>query len=545
MNLLINTYCSKKSLIMAFSHLSMDTESYQLFLSNTENEKQLVNPNISSAGSFEILLDRTIDLSPLLYMKSTNAEVAVSHLSLSNLPLCVSRDEEIKVRVHIPTAIAKANRFYSPHYTETKVNQQYHRLPLNNLITAEPDTLLAFLNRETLIPYIHFVLRSLLQVVLDDNVFDEDETYFLSREDIKLLNRYINISLYTRNILHNFLHKKLGHENYEIGDRIIYSKDCENYTLRKEESMLQKSKALLPTNQRPATRGSHDHVIDLALFHGKVLENIPDTQDSPKQAIETDYENYLTTVGVIKHVIPNDPSSPLKDTTVTSLESLIRANKALIVQAMKLHDILELLVQKIDSRKKNNPVTDHLAMMSINDATGKLKVDFTKATTYLLNNGCSVRIIFPPKLSHVLGSDTSLTIGPIRGEHPLALTPDQDVLTNTIFNGEQTTFFPLRPLPKMYHLLTNIIVAPTCNLWLKDTPFETCNIIHSTPIDDASISNQFVCKQDDSLCYHRLNTRLLTRIQFHIVDDEMKPVSFAPRCHIRIGLNVRPTCTNQ
>ena len=83
---------------MALSHLSMETESYQIFLSNVENEKNLVNPNISSAGSFELLLDRAIDLSPLLYMKSTNAEVAISHLSLTALPLTVSKDEEIKVQ---------------------------------------------------------------------------------------------------------------------------------------------------------------------------------------------------------------------------------------------------------------------------------------------------------------------------------------------------------------------------------------------------------------------------------------------------------------
>ena len=80
---------------MAFSHLSMETESYQLFLSNSDNENNLSNPNISSAGSFELVLDRTIDLSPLLYMKSTNAEIAISHLSLTNLPLTVTKDEEI------------------------------------------------------------------------------------------------------------------------------------------------------------------------------------------------------------------------------------------------------------------------------------------------------------------------------------------------------------------------------------------------------------------------------------------------------------------
>ena len=96
---------------MAFSHLSMETESYQLFLSNSDNENNLSNPNISSAGSFELVLDRTIDLSPLLYMKSTNAEIAISHLSLTNLPLTVTKDEEIKVQVNIPSALAGAGDF--------------------------------------------------------------------------------------------------------------------------------------------------------------------------------------------------------------------------------------------------------------------------------------------------------------------------------------------------------------------------------------------------------------------------------------------------
>ena len=527
---------------MAFSHLSMETESYQLFLSNSDNENNLSNPNISSAGSFELVLDRTIDLSPLLYMKSTNAEIAISHLSLTNLPLTVTKDEEIKVQVNIPSALAGGNRFYSAFYTENKLNKQFHRLPLKDLITSESDTLLTFLNRETLIPYIHFVLRSMLQIVLDDNVFSPEDTHFLTRDDIKLLNRYINISIFTRNVLYEFLNKKLGKTGYQLDDHITYSKDCDNYTLRKEESLLLKSKALRPHNERPATRGRHDHVIDLALFFGKDLDEVSNQQDGPKQAIETDYENYLSLLNVIKHSDPNNQNSPLTTGTIDSLNSLIAANKALIFQAMKLHDTLQLLTKKIDKRNRNPPINDHLLTMSLNETTGKLKVDF-ETSLYLIDNGSSIKIIFPPKLSHVLGSDSSLTIGPIYSNQ--ALLSPQNNLTNTITNEGQTTFFPVRPSPKMFHLLSNIILSPTCNFWLKNTPFETCNIIYSTPIDDASISNQFICKQDDNLCYHRLNTRLLTRIQFHIVDEEMKPVLFAPKCHIRIGLNIRPTSTNQ
>ena len=529
---------------MAFSHLSMETESYQIFLSNVENEKNLENSNISSAGSFELLLDRAIDLSPLLYMKSTSAEVAISHLSLTALPLTVTKNEEIKVQIYIPPEIATANRFYSAYYTRTKLNQQYHRLPLKDLITAEPDTLLTFLNRETIIPYMHFILRSMLQIVLDDNVFSEDDTHFLTRDDIKVLNRYINISIFTRKTLHDFLNTKLGNENYDIKNIIKYSKDCENLTLRKEESLLVKSKALRPLNERPATRGSHDHVIDLALFHGKDLDTIIDQQDGPKQAIETDYENYLSALGVVKYVNPNDENSPFQPTTIASLTNLISTNKALILQAMKLHDILQLLTKKIDKRNKNPQITDNLVTMTVNETTGKLRVDF-ETSNYLINNNSSVKIMFPPKLSHVLGSDSLLTIGPISSEQPLVPTPSQNVLTDTIISEGQTTFFPLRPTPKMFHLLTNIILAPTCNYWLKNTPFETFNIVYSTQNDDASINNQFICKQDDNLCYHRLNTRLLTRIQFRIVDEEIKPVMFAPKCHMRIGLNIRPTSTSQ
>ena len=515
-----------------------------MFLSNSDNENNLKNPNISSAGSFELILDRTIDLSPLLYMKSTSAEVAISHLSLSTLPLTVTRDEEIKVQIHIPPGIAHANRFYSAFYTENKLNQQYHRLPLKDLVTSESDTLLTFLNRETLIPYFHFILRSMLQIILDDNVFSPEDTHFLTRDDIKILNRYINISIFTRKTLHDFLNKKLGNENYDISGTIKYSKDCDNYTLRKEESLLQKSKALRPLDQRPATRGSHDHIVDLALFHGKDLDTVDNQQDGPKQAVETDYENYLSIVGVIKYTDPTNENSPFQTKTIDSLTALIKANKALILQAMKLHDLLQLLTKKIDKRNKTPPITDHLITMSVNEATGKLKVDF-EASTYLLDNRSSIKVLFPPKLSHALGSDSSLTIGPIYNEQSNMPIQSQDVLTNTIVNERQTTFFPLRPTPKMFHLLSNIILAPTCNFWLKNTPFETCNVIYSTPIDETSISNRFICKQDDNLCYHKLNTRILSRIQFHIVDEEMKPVLFAPKCHIKIGLNVRPTSANQ
>ena len=423
---------------MAFSHLSMETESYQLFLSNSENEKNLENSNISSAGSFELVLDRTIDLSPLLYMKSTNAEVAISHFSLTSLPLTVTRDEEIKVQIFIPPGLATANRFYSAYYTNNKLNNQYHRLPLKDLITAEPDTLLTFLNRETLVPYIHFILRSMLQIVLDDNVFSAEDTHFLTRDDIKLLNRYINISIFSRNVIHDFLNTKLDKTNYELDNDIKYSKDCENYTLRKEENFLQKSKALRPLNDRPATRGSHDHAVDFALFHGKDLETIKTQEDGPKQAIETDYLNYLTNVNALKRVNPDDENSQLHPNTINTLTNLIRANKALIFQAMKLHDILQILTKKIDKRNRNPPVNDHLLTMSVNEATGKLKIDF-ETSLYLLNNRTSIKIMFPPKLSHVLGSDSSLVIGPIHSESPLIQAANEDLLTNRALTS--STFF--------------------------------------------------------------------------------------------------------
>ena len=524
---------------MALSHLSMDTESYQLFLSNSDNENRLTNPNISSAGSFELILDRTIDLSPLLYMKSTNAEVAVSHFSITNLPLTVTKDEEIKVQISIHPWLGSANRFYSPYYTRSKLNKQYHRLPLKDLITSDTDTLLNFLNRETLIPYIHFVLRSMFQVVLDDNIFSTDDTHFLSRDDIRLLSRYLNISLFTRSCLHDFLNKKLGNTDFSIDEEIKYSKDCDNYTARKEDSLLQKSKALRPLSERPATRGEHDHVIDLALFYGRDLTVIKSQSDGPKQAIETDYESSLSGLNVIRHTIPNDETSPFEQKTIDYLNNLIEANKALVTLAMKLHDLLALLVKKMN-KSRNFTIDDHLLVMSEDQGTGKLQVDF-KPGPYLIDKHSSVTIMFPPKLSYVLGSDSSLTIGPIKLEQPLL--PDQPALTDTITNETQTTFFPLRPTPKMFHILTNIILAPTCNLWLRNTSFDTCNVIYSTPVDDASIGNRFVCKHDDSLCYHRLNTRLLTRIQFHIVDENMKPVVFAPKCHMKIGLNIRPTST--
>ena len=106
---------------MTLAHLNSGTDHYTLNLSNEEMEDKLEEgEQYSTAGDFRIMLESSINLNGLLYLKSVQAELCVKSISIDNLPLTALRMEEIEIYVMTTPKSAAFNQVlnlkYPPDY---------------------------------------------------------------------------------------------------------------------------------------------------------------------------------------------------------------------------------------------------------------------------------------------------------------------------------------------------------------------------------------------------------------------------------------------
>lgn len=521
---------------MAFSHLSMETESYQIFLSNFEQENNLTEDNFSSAGSWEITLDKNIDLSKLLYMKSSSAEIAVSHYTCDHLPLSTSRFEKIEMKFYIPTWLGQCNYYFTAYYMENVHNKSVFEIPLEDFSTSEVDTFVSFVNSKISLPMIHFLVRSILEPVLDTQIFLTKDSIIMSKDDVKLVKRYVDIALFSRHTVHDFLCDKAG---LPKGNIKIKFQQKEFFTKADEQKLLKKSNSLKKAEDRPVSSGGH--MVNLPLFYGLDLSTLYGKSDGPEQKIITDCQQWLTEMDELEYEIGPDGNPKLKEKSVQFLQNLIDSNKALMAQALKANDILEVISKRADKRAKL-AMEDTLVTLKINEGDNKLKCDF-HTKDYIIDDGTNYSILFPTIISRSLGSHGNFSIGPIgnNADEILEATP---IFTNNIRNEEQRLHSQIRPMPKVLYLTSSLINPPTCDLWLKNTPYESCRIMDSFLIDDATITNRFITKNNDENTYHKLTTRSLNTFVFQVVDESLQPVVWQQKTYVKLGLKVKPMLYN-
>ena len=130
---------------MAYDHLSLNTDQYTLFFDNTKTEIDLQDNVHSSCSDFSVILNPALDLSSLLYIRSTQAHMAVSDLVIDSLPLCFTRLEYIEVAVFISPSITKTNQIMNLFTTKTD-NDNNARLPFSDLCSTESQMAIGNIN---------------------------------------------------------------------------------------------------------------------------------------------------------------------------------------------------------------------------------------------------------------------------------------------------------------------------------------------------------------------------------------------------------------
>ena len=520
---------------MALSHLSQaDCDKYDIYISNTKVEDNLDENEMSSAGHWETVLEQSIDLSSLLFMKSTTAEIALTKLTFDGVPLTYLESEKISINVTIPKADAKCNQFYNSLYLE-KMNSEPLQISLDDYMTPNPETAVTYLNDKIVLPISHYIIQRYLKLVFDTDVFTADSSIVtpLSLDDIRLLNRYVDCALTSRGIIHDCLCKQAGITDVLEGSFTLLS--SERINLDVETNILKKSLTLRPVTQRPKQRDGNN--MDLTRFYGVSLSDVHRQEDGPKNAIETETLNWMSMIALISRENPDDANSPLTKSSKKDFDEIVKANKKLMQICVKVGKILKLYRDNRKNAKKSN---DHFFEMVMNDVTNKCSFSL-KPKTFLVEE-VSISIVFPDQASYVLGvkDGQKLVIGPIFHDMKTTASPK---LTNNILAPNQTTDSMIRPVAKVIYLATNLVSSLSRDLWLSNTKYASYHLIYCHVIDDNTISSKFICKDNDDKTFFKINSlkNILNSFEILVLDHNFRRVVFPKKTYVKLALTVQPT----
>ena len=523
-----------------YAHLSSSVSHYDLYVDNRQTEDNLYDNEASIASSFAVHLEPCIDVANLLYCKSDIAQAKITSITVNSLPLCYSKTERIAVEVHLPEYLAKSNQFYNTENV-TQFNKKPYFIDLGDYISNVANDAVAYLDEKLNVPAIHFILRSTLRIILDTQVFHDDNYPRLSANDLKVLNFYVDVATFTRHIIHKQL-CRLASVPHDVTVDQVKFKDAKCMTLANETKYIDESFSLRPINERP--HPGFDNSMNLTAFYGHNLNECYDLKDGPKELIESETLRWLNDTMVIdtedEDVDMNN--IPLTTKSLATLKEIIKGNKSLILLAGKTREILHTLEKHI-GKKPTAKAQDDLLRLTVNPRTKKL-VCTLNSKPFFNDLGVSLTVKMPKHCSKVLwaddGNNGQLIIGPL-------LYTDQDTapittISNQIKHWSQTPAFTIRPIPRVIHVVSDLCQNLKRDFWLRGGKFENCHLLSTISIDDTCMETGFIhiVNPEADNCRLSNSKLLLDRFSVHLIDDRYQKILFQQKTYTSLQINLSP-----
>ena len=522
---------------MAYNHISFNADQYNLFLENTNTENDVADDAHSSASGFSILLTPQIDLSSLLYLRSVQAELAISNLVIDNLPLCFTRQEHIDVSVIIPSHIGNVNQTQNATALNND-NTQPLQLRLHDLCCSERQLAIDYINDKLQYSVNHHLVYRYLKLFFDTDIFAIDYMHRLRQPDFVLLNQYINITLACRHVIHQTLCNQLGIVNDDISTRIRYFEPNNSFRANVEEKALSESHCLRPLNQR-TTVSTGVRIIDFTLFYSIDITEQAVVQPILK-VVKTNFLNWLQELRLLTH----NAEGQLKQRNITDMKKMIDSNKALITQGLQARAIL-IIQQNQSDQQKVRPERDlfNANVVALGLDESGLKCQFhLNQKFFLADDGTTIEIGFPRHMSYVLGSRSGegISVGPLSATTLPTGTPR--ITDGNIHHTNQRLPSSICTMPKMIFIATDIVSAQSRDLWLRNTPFADFHMVYSQVIDDQSVGIGMICKYNVDNVFYKIQklNNVLERFSIKILDQNFQQVLFPLRTYVKIALIIKP-----
>ena len=195
--------------------LGYSTQSYQLYLSNRDIENQTNEDMPSSAPDFEVIISPEIQVSNLIFLKSTDAEACLNELTIDNLCLTFCRTEEIECRIKMNTKQHTLNLVANNPKIERSCNVPM-KIQMSDFCATSNENGISYLNSILKQNVNHLIVHKYLMNFLDCNIFSagflngifadgERRNISITRPEYKLIRRYVDVALWVRKLLNTIL----------------------------------------------------------------------------------------------------------------------------------------------------------------------------------------------------------------------------------------------------------------------------------------------------------------------------------------------------
>ena len=516
-----------------YHHISTNVEKYTLFLDNSENENALNEGDISSASDFSVTLNPALDLSPLLYLRSTEGQLCIKELFIDNLPICFTESETIDVKINIPPSSVEFNMQYNVIKTED-LNKKLFQLSVGDFCCSDPQLALDYVNNLLRYTLNHEIMRRFVISSLDSNIFESDYLHTLSRNESLLIRHYLSIVVCCRQKIHDVLCKKIdlvddiSELTLPTSPRYVFNKENENDTI--EASNCLKAKAEIP-------KGAFESNVNTSLFYDVDISSNSDELKAAKSSIEAATSNWLDMLGAIEL----ESNGSLSTKSVNTITGYVASNKQLIHHAIKAHSILGIQLEQSDKRTKaaKGVFQSNFLVLSLDESRLKTRFRFNPKL-FLPPDNTSVEIKFGEHMSYALGARRGiLQVGPLYASTAPSGTPK---LTEHILHSNQLPPAPITVMPRLLYVASDIIASQSRDMWLRSTPYHDYSLIFCATIDDQIISSRVISKRgDEEVSYkiQRLNN-VLECFNIKILDHNFHKLIFPVASKTRLSVDITP-----
>ena len=519
---------------MAYNGLDMTTECYEIFVDN-KNVEDLITEDEqsrSSAGHFSVTLQPFLDLSSLLYLRSVQAEIAIEKFEIGSLPLTFSMREACQVVLEIPLNYSDSNQLMNRGFLSSE-NKESLILPLADSICTTPKEVIDFVSDTFRHRVNFFIIARNLNLFFDDTVLDVQNRRGLSLQDIKLLHRYIDVGLYTRKVLHDFLCKLIGETSDDISSKIVFSNTNNTMKEATESRIIEMSQPINDYDSRTESR--YEKTINFKLFHGVDVSKPNDAVNRIKTSIEGEIASWLERLGF-------DLTHDLTERDIEDIKTCINSNKMLVNLGTKSRSLLQIEMEKIEARTISDASIFYREVISFALDQSKQKCKFSVQPKKFLAENCKLTIFMPEKMSYALGAGVKdrVIIGPLTWSSDASATPR---LTHQIQRNDQQLPFAVRTMPSLIHICTDIVTAQSRDSWLERSDYNEYHIIFSYVFDELAINSRSIVNANCGNVYYKLKdtNRLLETMKFSVLDQNFQRIDFATKTYTRLGFRIRPS----
>ena len=537
-----------------YSYRAPCSTKYEILIDNCKIERESSGP-LSTCSEWVSKFDLNLD--PIIFLRSTNAQLGVSHFTISELPLALNSNDKIEIWLESDLRSLGPNRIYNEIAVD-QLNNKILTLEVENVTATDCATVVSYLNELLASIQIYLLYRYSL-IAFDKQIWNEKtferasqrKKLRLNPDELWLLISYSDAALFSRLVFQELILSLLNDDVTPLPPvtfsdiQPVLNEDLEERILRESDLLL-----TLKERQKLEKKEGHEHpTVTFSKFYGfqfaKESSKIKKTLRyvTVKESVRKTFTAYLK---LLKIPVPekDKPAEPMTDKQIGLLRSLLEDNETLIFLGMKLTQIANLELKKMSPDFSRHLFRSELISIELNRYNSTAIFHINNDVFLSDRDETKINVKLSENIAYCLGCDptqTALYFGPLSHKshkEGRKNTPERIFTSGFAIEGG------IRPYAKIIRLATNVVShMNTRDDWIAyNSEYSDFHIIHSQLVDAASLESKFIAKSDDHKTFYRLmrSENMMNSIKMLLLDENSRKISFPRNTFCRIGLVLAP-----